>query len=691
MAEIPGTASLSTWIDRFWLDLQPTPGRLNGSLRIVLSTVIALILLMTLRMPSASLGLYFIFLVGRDSPAVSLRSGIFTLVALAFTVATVLAVVALSDNNPMARLLSVSVVVFLAGMLMLSTSITVLASTWGLIYCTLIAFWETHASPDYLVKQSLYLIGTIAIAVLCSVAVEYCFGARDPAAELQNQRRIRYEAMSKMFSLYAQGAPREQLAPAVVAVSRLAVSGQNGMLHLYNIIVDRKLDPGALPIGTRVRITMLAQLMDVSAAFGTQNLTTVTDPELQRRCGHIAALCLDLIHDIRPTPEELEEQKFTGSINLLDRVDENLHAILSMPEDIAGERNKELVALPSSKVPLFIPGAFTRKETVAFALKLSLCATICYIIVRAVDWPGISTSVITVVISGLSTSGAIKQKLVFRLIGAIIGGLILGMGATIYLFPHMDSITSLVFLVAAIAMLSAWWAAGRQFNYVGLQIAFAFYIVAFEGFSAPIQLAPARDRLAGILLALVVMAFVFDLLWPVRTVTAMRGALASMMDDAAKYLRMANVTNNLAELRQHADARRDRLGKTVGAIRTMNETVEYEFGVDVKQHLISGNMILAAALTLVAFFWNQFAVLHREEDFNYLTQPELTAMRSKMADGMDKMAKATVNKTEFAIIEPTTLADPSLLADPVYGEFARNAVDRYCELEQVVARLRALA
>lgn len=361
MAESLTTTGLRKWVDRFWLDLQPTPGRLNGSLRIVLSTVITLILLMTLRMPSASLGLYFIFLVGRDSPAVSLRSGLFTIGALAFTVATVLTVVALSDNNPMARLLSVSVVVFLAGMLMLSTNLTVLASTWGLIYCTLIAFWETHAPADFLVKQSLYLIGTIAIAVLCSVAVEYCFGARDPAAELQKQRTIRYEALSKMFSLYAQGASREQIVSAVSSVSRLAVSGQNGMLQLYNIIVDRKLDPGALPIGTRVRITMLAQLMDVSAAFGTQNLT-VTDPELQRRCGHIAALCLDLIHDIRPTPEELEEQKFTGSINLLDRVDENLHAILSMPAEIAGGGTKNWSRCLRTKFPSLFPGPSAEKR-----------------------------------------------------------------------------------------------------------------------------------------------------------------------------------------------------------------------------------------------------------------------------------------------------------------------------------------
>jgi multidrug resistance protein MdtO len=682
-------ASLSTWIDRFWQDLQPTPGRMNSSLRIVLATVLTLIFLMALRMPSASLGLYYVFLVGRDSPAISLRSGLFSLLALVFTVATVLGVVALTDNNPMARLLSVSIVVFLAGMLMLSTTITVLASTWGFIYCTLIAFWETHARPDYLVKQSLYIIGTVSIAVVCSVAVEYVFGSKEPAAELQNQRRIRYEALSKMFSLYARGATREQLLPAVISVSRLAAPGQNGMLQLYNTIVDRKLDPGILPIGTRVRITMLAQLMDVSATFGTQNLN-VTDPEIQRRCGQIAELCLDLIHDIRPKAEELE-QKTIDSTNLLDRVDESLHAILSMPADIAGKKDKELVALPSSKVPLFLPGVFWRKETVAFALKLSLCATICYIIVRAVDWPGISTSVITVVIAGLSTSGAIKQKLIFRLVGAIIGGLILGLGATIYLFPHMDSITSLVLLIAGVSMLSAWWAGGRQFNYVGLQIAFAFYLVAFEGFSAPTELAPARDRLIGILLALVVMAFVFDLLWPVRTVTAMRNALASMMQGASEYLRLANTTDNIVELRHRANTLRDQLGKTVGNVRTMGETVEYEFGTDVKQQLLSSETILDASLILIAFFWNQFAVLHREEDLDFLTQPELIAMRRKMAEGIDTMANAVTKKTEFVMIDRDSLVDFPLLAHPRYGEFARNAVDRYLELEIVVSRLRTLA
>ena len=42
----------------------------------------------------------------------------------------------------------------------------------------------------------------------------------------------------------------------------------------------------------------------------------------------------------------------------------------------------------------------------------------------------------------------------------------------------MDSITSLVVLEAVIAFISAWVAIGLKFNYIGLQMAFSFYVVA---------------------------------------------------------------------------------------------------------------------------------------------------------------------------------------------------------------------
>ena len=688
------TTILSTWTERFRQDLEPTPGRWNGTLRIVLASVITLLLVMTLRMPFAGLGMYFVFLVGRDSPAVSFRSGIFILLTLVASISTALAVVILTDNDPMARVLGVAVITFLAGMIMLSSTVPALASSFGFIFTTLIALWETHAPAGPLVKEMLYLLGTISLAVASVLAVEYIFAGQHPAEELQQQRIIRYQALEAMFTLYAQGADSAQISPAVIRVSRLAATGQSGMQRLYNTIVERNLDTGALPIGTRVRITMLAQLMDVSAAFGFQ-YPSLSDPALRQRCGHIAELCHDLPTTGGARPDRrlelMAERPIGPDPSLLDRVDGVLHSIISMPVEAAAAADKELVALPSSKVPLLVPGALQQPQTIAFALKLSLCATLCYLIYQAVAWPGISTAVTTVLITGLSTSGATKQKLVFRLAGSFIGGLILALGATVFLFPYMDSITSLVLLTAAVALLSAWVAGGRNFSYVGLQIAFSYYLVVFAGFSAPTELAPARDRLIGILLALVIMAFVFDQIWPVRTVTAMRAALATILRGAARFLRLPQTARSHADLLRQADSFRDQIGKTVAGIRSMNDTIEYEFGVDRSLHARTGQTILRASLTLVAFFWNQFAVLHHEKDRDFLTQPELIAMRRRMAEGMDAMANAAVNKVEVAVIDRDSLVNPSLLTHPRYGEFARNAVDRYQELELVVSHLRMLA
>jgi multidrug resistance protein MdtO len=684
---------LSTWADRLWQDLEPTPGRWNGALRIVLASVITLLLVMTLRMPFAGLGMYFVFLVGRDSPAVSFRSSIFILLTLVASISTVLAIVLLTDNDPMARVLGVAVVTFLAGMIMLGSTVPALASSFGFIFTTLIALWETHTPAGPLVKEMLYLLGTISLSVLSVLAVEYIFAGQHPAQELQQQRIIRYQALEAMFTLYAQGADSAQISPAVIRVARLAATGQSGMQRLYNTIVERNLDTGPLPIGTRVRITMLAQLMDVSAAFGFQ-YPSLSDPALRQRCAHIAELCRELAAGTIPHHRSLElttERPIGPDLSLLDRVDGVLHSILSMPLEAAAAADRELVALPSSKVPLLVPGALRQPQTIAFALKLSLCATLCYLIYQAVAWPGISTAVTTVLITGLSTSGATKQRLVFRLAGSFIGGLILALGATVFLFPYMDSITSLVLLTAAVALLSAWVAGGRNFSYVGLQIAFSYYLVVFAGFSAPTELAPARDRLIGILLALVIMAFVFDQIWPVRTVTGMRAALATILRGAALFLRLPQTARSHADLLHQADSFRDQIGKTVADIRSMNDTIEYEFGVDRSLHEITGQTILRAALTSVAFFWNQFAVLHREEDRDFLTQPELIAMRRRMSEGMDAMAYAAVNKTEFTMTDRDSLVNSSLLTDPLYGEFARNSVDRYQELELAVSHLRTLA
>jgi multidrug resistance protein MdtO len=256
-----------------------------------------------------------------------------------------------------------------------------------------------------------------------------------------------------------------------------------------------------------------------------------------------------------------------------------------------------------------------------------------------------------------------------------------------FLFPHMDSITSLTILVATITLLAAWIAGGRVFNYVGLQIAFSFYLVALEGFSAPTQLAPARDRLVGILLALFVMWFIFDRIWPVRTVTAMRRALVSVLRNDASLFRLEAENTHRQERMHQADVLRDRIGKTVASLRTMNDEVAYEFGVDRELHARSSEAMLHAAFIAVALFWNELAMLHADQYRNFLREPRLAGLRHKIADRMDVMAESVGQKTAYQVTDTTTLMDSVLLKTPRYGEYASNAASRFEELQKSIAGL----
>src|SRR5258708_21906288 len=64
-------------------------------------------------------------------------------------------------------------------------------------------------------------------------------------------------------------------------------------------------------------------------------------------------------------------------------------------------------------------------------------------------------------------------------------------------------------------MVAAAWVAtaGPRLSYVGLQVAVVFCIINLQEFRIQTALAPARDRIAGVLLGLFMMWLGFDQLW----------------------------------------------------------------------------------------------------------------------------------------------------------------------------------
>jgi multidrug resistance protein MdtO len=111
-------------------------------------------------------------------------------------------------------------------------------------------------------------------------------------------------------------------------------------------------------------------------------------------------------------------------------------------------------------------------------------------------------------------------KATLRIVGCLIGGTF-ALISILFLIPQLESIASLVILVACVSAIGAWVATGSErISYAGLQIAFAFFLSMFQGYAPETDLDKIRDRVVGIILGIVVTGFVFQYVWPERATAA---------------------------------------------------------------------------------------------------------------------------------------------------------------------------
>jgi uncharacterized membrane protein YccC len=184
--------------------------------------------------------------------------------------------------------------------------------------------------------------------------------------------------------------------------------------------------------------------------------------------------------------------------------------LLFLPDSGEAVRHR---AKPKS---LFVPDAFTNPAHVQFALKVTFAAVFCYIIYEAIDWTGIHTAFITCTFIALESTEATLYKGTLRIVGCVIGGA-LALFTIVFLLPHMETIASLVVVVAFASAIAGWVATGSErISYAGLQIAFAFFYSVFQGYAPDTDLDNVRDRVVGILFGLVVTGLVFHYIWPER-------------------------------------------------------------------------------------------------------------------------------------------------------------------------------
>jgi len=103
-------------LDRFWREMAPVPGRMAGTLRFVLTSALATLLLLILQPPVGFIApsLFMLFLVSHDTPFDCFKDLLTCISFAALGTACALLLVIATGNHPVARVVGLAIFTFLA-------------------------------------------------------------------------------------------------------------------------------------------------------------------------------------------------------------------------------------------------------------------------------------------------------------------------------------------------------------------------------------------------------------------------------------------------------------------------------------------------------------------------------------------------------------------------------------------------
>ena len=534
-----GASPPARWLwDFLKEELAPYPGRMATVGRMTLAAVLVMLICETFRIPFAFLASLYTLLVSRETPRASVRSAGTILLAAASGVAYLLIGALFVIGSPWLHFLW-NISSFFLAFYVIATLTNYTASLIFAVLITIgIPIWDGLVPAETNVELTLWILLAAAIGVSVSVAVELTFARTRPGSEIVHPIARRLVAVRNVLACYVENRPLDQAAKQDIARQRT----------LGTSLLRRLLQRSAYTVSYRTQmsgvVALTGRLVDIAAALA--EIRWEPSPGLNARATNLAAaigrIGDDLLHQRIPEPVEFENEGDTSGDTSSEAswLGEMEDAVTLIPQAFAGSRamDEYRVSADDPQPKLFAADALSNPSHYKFALKGCLATGCAYIVYHAIDWRNLGiTAVTTCLLTALSTIGASRQKQFLRFLGFLIGGF-LGIGAQVFVLPSLDSITGFVLLFAACTLLAAWiMTSSPRLSYMGLQLALAFYLIHLQGFAAQLSLSAARDRLAGIVVGLVLMWLVFDRLWAAPAAVQMKATFLSAIRLLAQLTR----------------------------------------------------------------------------------------------------------------------------------------------------------
>jgi len=473
-----------------------------------IAATLAMLITVTFRIPDGFLAGLFSILLARENLAATWRGG--RSIVFAFVVASLYTLLGmmLFRGYPLIHFFWVTASLYLVFFVIRTATNYAAAAAFAIPIGVALPIWDRTLPSQLQVEGTLWLVLVVAVgagAAVLTEAIYRIFDHSDPLITSVDDLLLAVQQVAE--SIAALRAPAKPVRTRVLQYHAIGTGRLRMALQRQGVDPTRRAQRSAL-------ISLSGRLVDLAASLADAPPQPGNDDTIRLRAlsETLAAIRMELRESgaISAPPRMLEGSPSSG-FPMLQEMERTLALI---PEVFRGDE----IVDPSQNPPkrdwwraLVLPDAFQNPEYLRFAFAGCLAATVCYVLYNALDWPGISTSVLTCIVTALSTIGNSLQAQFLRLAGFVAGGLVLGISAQILILPAIDSVFGFALFFAAATAIAAWFATSSpRLSFFGVQMALAFYFVNLQDFQIQTDLTIARDKVLGVLLAIVAMGLIFD-------------------------------------------------------------------------------------------------------------------------------------------------------------------------------------
>ena len=579
-------------------ELAPYPGRSAAVARMVIAATLSAVLIVTFRIPGGAIGALCAFILSRENLFSTAKSALYIVLAFAIGGLFVPIGARFFASIPITHFLWEAVSIFTVFFLLKTLTNYALGIGLSLVATNILSIWYLPGPAERNVELTLWQVAAALIGALVTLAVELVFHAIRNVDEVLEGVDVRLKEIQELMESYTANRPVPP--ESAQMLSQYAAVGMGALRRHIARTADEPIH--------RMRMSALVSLTGRSTDFAAALASTVPSlsPTDRQRTARMAERIAEIRHSLQANSQPLPwdtKGEGTAATPLLSELETMISLLPSvLASEVSIDPRLEILENAPSSNRIFVDDAFSNPEHLRYVLGGTLAAMICYVLYVSLSWPGISTSVTTCVLTGLSNVGASRQKQVLRIAGALLGGFVFGLGAQIFILPNIDSISGFTVLFAVVTTIAAWVAtSSSRLSYAGLQIALAFYLINLSEFSIQTSLSVARDRAIGVLLGISMMWLVFERFYPRAAADEMVRIFINNLRLMAELVTTSAVsrdTEAIVKIRKL----RDQIYRYFGDVNAQSDAVPFETGPARAAHMAARDRIRRWQASLRTFY-----------------------------------------------------------------------------------------